>query len=83
MSDLVLFLLVFNRASGDLLSIKQFDSEDLATAELSLEERKNVRNEHIEVVLIGADSVETLKKTHGHYFSGKEINPDYNKLLNA
>lgn len=83
MSNLILFLLVFDRASGDLVSIKQFDNEDLATSELSLEERKNAKNEHIEVVLIGSDSIETLKKTHGHYFSGKEINPDYNKLLNA
>lgn len=83
MSNLILFLLVFDRASGALLSIKQFDDADIATSELSLEERKNVQNEHIEVVLIGSDSVETLKKTHGHYFSGKEINPDYNKLLNA
>ena len=83
MSDLILFLLVFNRASGELVSIKQYDNQDLATSELSLEERKNAENENIEVVLIGSDSIATLKRTHGHYFSGRETNPDYNKLLNA
>lgn len=83
MSDLILFLLVFNRASGELVSIKQYDNQDLATSDLSLEERKNADSENIEVVLIGSDSIETLKRTHGHYFSGREPNPDYNKLLNA
>ena len=83
MSDLILFLLVFDRTSGELVSINQYDNQDLATSELSLEERKNADSENIEVVLIGSDSIETLKRTHGHYFSGSETNPDYNKLLNA
>lgn len=83
MSDLIHFLLVFNRATGELVSIDQFEEQDQATSALSLIERSHEDDDQIEVVLISADSVDTLKKTHGHYFSGMEAIPDYNKLLNA
>ncbi|MBI3428554.1 MAG: hypothetical protein HY050_00545 [Actinobacteria bacterium] len=83
MSDLIHFLLVFNRVSGELVSIDKFEEQDLAISALSLLERSHEDDDQIEVVLISADSVETLKKTHGHYFSGMETIPDYDKLLNA
>ncbi len=83
MNDLIHFLLVFNRVTGELVSIDQFEEQDQATSALSLLERSHEDEDQIEVVLISADSVDTLKKTHGHYFSGRETIPDYNKLLNA
>lgn len=83
MSELIHFLLVFNRTSGELVSIEGFEEQDLATSALSLLERSHEDEDQIEVVLISADSIETLKKTHGHYFSGVETIPDYDKLLNA
>ncbi|MDP1711281.1 MAG: hypothetical protein Q8K86_02340 [Candidatus Nanopelagicaceae bacterium] len=83
MSDLIHFLLVFNRTSGELVSIDKFEDQDLAISALSLLERSHEDDDQIEVVLISADSVETLKKTHGHYFFGMETILDYNKLLNA
>jgi len=83
MSDFIHFLLVFNRTSGELISIDSFEEQDLATSALSVSERSHEGDEQIEVVLISADSIDTLKKTHGHYFSGVEVKPDYNKLLNA
>lgn len=83
MSDLIHFLLVFNRASGELVSIDRFEEQDLAISALSLLERSHEGEEQIEVVQISADSIDTLKKTHGHYFSGMETVLDYDKLLNA
>lgn len=83
MNDLIHFLLVFNRVTGELVSIDQFEEQDQATSALSLLERSHEDEDQIEVVLISADSVNTLKKTHGHYFSGRETIPDYDKLLNA
>ncbi len=83
MSDFIHFLLVFNRASGELVSMDKFVDQEIATSALSLLERSHEDEEQIEVVLISSDSVETLKKTHGHYFSGVEFKPDYNKLLNV
>lgn len=83
MSELVHYLLVFNRATGELVSIDSFQEQESATAALSVLERRHESDEQIEVVLISADSIDTLKKTHGHYFSGVETDPDYNKLLNA
>jgi hypothetical protein len=34
----------------------------------SAAERRHRGDEHIEVVLLGSDSLETLKRTHGRYF---------------
>ena len=83
MSDLIHFLLVFNRTTGELVSIDKFGEQDLATTALSLLERSHEGEDQIEVVQLSADSIETLKKTHGHYFSGMESIPDYTKLLNV
>ncbi len=83
MSELIHFLLVFNRATGELVSIDQFKEQDQATSALSSVERSHEDEDQIEVVLISADSVDTLKKTHGHYFTGMDSIPDYDKLLNA
>lgn len=83
MNDLIHFLLVFNRTSGELVSIDKFEEQDLAISAFSLLERSHEDDDRIEVVLISADSVETLKKTHGHYFFDLETILDYDKLLNA
>jgi hypothetical protein len=77
------FLVVFDRATSQLISLRAFENEGGALTEFSLAERSNVGNEEIEVVLLSADSMETLKHTHGHYFSGKDQRMDYPKLLGA
>lgn len=83
MSDFIHFLLVFNRASGELVSIDSFEEQDLVISAFSLLERTHEDDDQIEVVQISADSIDTLKKTHGHYFSGVETVLGYDKLLNA
>jgi hypothetical protein len=39
--------------------------------EYAKRERENRGNRDLEIVLVGADSLETLKTTHGHYFNGE------------
>ena len=83
MSDLIHFLLVFNRSTSQLLSQELFDAEEDAIAAYSKEERKYYGDENIEVVLLATDSIETLAITHGHYFSGKVKSAEYAKLLDV
>ena len=83
MSNLIHFLLVFDRSASQLLSQESFDAEGDAIAAYSKAERKYYGDENIEVVLLATDSVETLAITHGHYFSGKVQPAEYAKLLDA
>jgi hypothetical protein len=68
------FLLIYNAATQRLVEAMDLGSNTsdaiLAYAEC---EQKYSGNRDIEVVLIGSDSIETIKKTHGHYFG--EIDP--------
>lgn len=67
------YLLVYDPAPGELIAEVEFD--DSVTA---LRERFRVEREHawegrplgrdVEVVVIGTDSRETLRWTHGRYF---------------
>jgi hypothetical protein len=63
------FLLVFDHGVGRLIHTREFgeDAEAALVAYASTEveygDRKN-----IEVVLLGSDSFETVKRTHANYF---------------
>ena len=81
MSILIHFLLVFNGASGELVSPETFEEEDLATSAFSVSERSQEGDEQIEVALISANSFDALQDTHRHFFSSREIDSHYNKLL--
>ena len=61
------FLLVYDAACGVLVGHEEHASAGEAGvryAELELDHR----GDDIEIVLLGADSIETLKRTHGNYF---------------
>ncbi len=47
------------------------DYDTAADAYTALEERFREQG-HVEVVLVGADSLETIHKTHSHYFAERE-----------
>jgi vacuolar-type H+-ATPase subunit F/Vma7 len=66
------FLLVYNRHDQHL-EYEEFD--DAAAAGVAYErlEKKYRDRREIEVVLIGADSIETVKRTHSNYFSRNEL----------
>lgn len=62
------FLIVYNHEQQRLVSVQNFpDAKAAVTAYEAAEEQH--RHEHrLEIVLVGADSLDTIKVTHGHYF---------------
>jgi hypothetical protein len=65
---LVHFLLVYDRKQRKLVVQRPYsDAIEAVKAYEDLEER--YKNEHhMEIVLVGADSIETVMLTHGNYF---------------
>jgi len=65
------FLLVFDQSKGELIEQIQFGSDgERAVAAYDEKEQEYYGRERIEVVLVGSDSIETIKVTHANYFGG-------------
>jgi hypothetical protein len=66
------FLLVFDHASAHLIQLLEFDTDvNEAMAEYARLEREHMdKADRVEIVLIGSDSLETVKVTHANYFDG-------------
>ena len=64
------FLLVFDHASAQLIQLLEFDTDaKKAMAEYARLEREHMdKADRVEIVLIGSDSLETVKVTHANYF---------------
>ena len=78
------FLLIYD-IGARLLEIQDLgtDAEAAAVRYSEVEEEFRQR-EGFEVVLIGADSIETIRETHAHYFeTGANGNSLEDKLLRA
>jgi hypothetical protein len=71
------FVLVYDTTAGTLTELKQFrDARAASDAVIELERRyADVTNVH--VVMLGGESLESLKATHGTYFR------DVSDLLDA
>jgi hypothetical protein len=67
---LIYFLLVFDHARQELVESQEFTHPDEATEAYERVEREHRADPNLEVVLVGSDSIETVKLTHGNYFSG-------------
>lgn len=67
--SLIHFLLVYDLREGRLVDIQTFTSPDEATAAYGRAELEHLEDRDTEIVLVGADSLETIKRTHGHYFT--------------
>lgn len=65
---IVHFLLVYDRQRGKLIVDQPFS--DLSEAVRAYEEMEEAHRDdkHMEIVLVGADSIETVMLTHGNYF---------------
>ncbi|PJE14117.1 hypothetical protein [Mycobacterium sp.] len=67
--DAVYFLLVYSFDEGALVHQDELrDREAAIVAYDAMERQYSACLDRYEVVLIGADSIETVMKTHGHYF---------------
>ena len=65
------FLLWFDHAQGKLLGLEEFGTDgDLAVAAYAQKEQVFEGHPEIEIVLIGSDSLDTVKLTHANYFDG-------------
>ncbi len=65
------FLLIFDHKKGALLRPPQeFEDAQEAIAAYSRTEREYEGREDMEIVLIGSDSLATVKRTHANYFAG-------------
>jgi hypothetical protein len=62
------FLLIYNLSTRDL-DIEEFGADDVGAASAYTECEQRFQDfDDVEVVLVGADSLETVKLTHSHYF---------------
>jgi len=69
-----LFLITYDRPAGKLLSVKEYTDEEAVQASADLREQESAKHAHIEVVMLHADSLDDLKRTHGRYFkTAREI----------
>lgn len=65
------FLLVFDHQVGKLVDMQEFGTEsDRAVTAYAEREQEYKNQELVEIVLIGSDSLETVKLTHANYFDG-------------
>jgi len=65
------FLLVFDHAQGHLVDEFHFGEDSTAALEAYTRcEEKHRDNKLMDIVLIGSDSIETVRLTHANYFDG-------------
>ena len=65
------YLLVFDHGAGHLIEEKSFGNDGKrAVAAYAEKEREYQSREAIEIVLVGSDSLDTVKLTHANYFDG-------------
>jgi len=62
------YLLIYEAATADL-QVEEYSDGPAAAAEYTKREHLYWDRPDVEVVLVGADSLETIKKTHSHYFA--------------
>lgn len=64
------FLLVYDQHAGRLLQLTRYETDDRDRALSARFAREVVERDrsHIEVVLLGAESEEALRRTHARYF---------------
>lgn len=80
MAALMHFLIVFDRAHQELLEANQFDDGEAAAEKYAQMERLYGERPNIEIVLVGSDSIETVRRTHGNYF-GDEAGVPFRELV--
>lgn len=65
---IVHFLLVYDRQQGKLVVQRPYTDPHEAVQAYEAMEKQHRDDRHMEIVLVGADSLETIMLTHGNYF---------------
>lgn len=66
------FLLVYSLKEHKLVKELEFTDSAKAVKAYNEAEAEQRDNNDYEIVLIGSDSIETIMKTHGHYFANNK-----------
>ena len=67
------FLLVFDHGQRRLLKVQEFGSDlDAASEAYTSVEAENRENPLIDIVLVGSDSLDSVRVTHSTYFDATE-----------
>lgn len=62
-------LIVYDRATGQQLSLEEFGGDSVAAVRRYQElEKENLANPRMDIVLVGSDSLDTVRVTHASYF---------------
>lgn len=67
------FLLIYDGAQGVLKSQRVFSRADLAVAAYQAAEKQFFADDNVQVVLVAADSLETVQKTHSNFWHGESV----------
>jgi len=65
------FLVIYDIRAAKA-TVTEFDDYDAALAAYESIEKQNVGRNDLDIVLLGADSLETIEKTHSSYFMTTE-----------
>lgn len=72
------FLLVFDHQLGRLVDLQEFgDDSEAAVAAYSAKEQEFQGKRMIDIVLVGSDSLGTVRRTHANYFDGTVAGSKY------
>jgi len=67
------FLIAYDPRNGKT-DVRSFDTDyEAAQAAYSEAEHENSPDSKLDIVLLSADSLETIEQTHSSYFSGKTV----------
>lgn len=65
------FLLVFDHQQGTLIETQEFGEDaDAAVTAYAAKEAEYGDRKLVEIVLVGSDSIDTVRLTHANYFDG-------------
>jgi len=72
------FLIVFDHTENELLVVQEF-GDDIAKALTAYSDKEDeFRGEgSIEIVLVGSDSLDSVKATHTNYFTEKTVSSNW------
>lgn len=68
LSPLKHFLIVFDRRTGKQLEVTEYQNSDVALAAYEQAEAEWRDDKMIDIVLVGSDSLDTVRVTHASYF---------------
>ena len=75
------YLIMFDRSAGKQISIRDFADSKKAIEAYNKAEEAHQDEPHMDIVLLGSDSVETLQKTHVNYFSETKVDDNLNAFV--